>query len=84
MYYAGFTVCYELLHGPMYRHPSGVDGLDEGLILLVWDEDGDVPSCATVQHMEDYVFVHKDEITFHLLIEGISHFGAASVAGTGF
>ena len=43
-----------------------------------------MPSGASIEHMETRVLVNKQQVTFHLLIEGIWELGVASIAGTRF
>ena len=38
-----------------------------------------MPTCATVQHVEDDVLVHEEEVAFHLLVELVCKFRAADV-----
>ena len=75
-----FTVGDELLHGTVDGNPSSVDGLDQCLLGLVWNDKGGVPSCASVQHMEDDELMHEEKITFDLLVEGVGEIHTASIA----
>ena len=75
-----FTVGDELLHGTVDGDPPSVDGLDQCLLGRVWDDKGGVPSCASVQHMEDDGLAHEEKITFDLLVEGVGEIHTASSA----
>ena len=65
----------------MDGQPSGVDGLDEGLFLLVRDDESGMPSRAPVQHVEDDEIMHEQEIALDLLVEGVGEVYTARVAG---
>ena len=53
----------------MKADPYFVDGLHEGLRVLVRDNSGDMPSCTSADHVEDDVLANEKQVTFNLVVE---------------
>ena len=64
--------------------PPGVDGFDERLVFLVWDNQCGMSTSTPVDHVEDDVFVNKHQVAFHLLVELVGHVDTASIAWSWF
>ena len=58
-----------------------VDGCHEGVLLLVGDQAGGVPTSAAINHVEDDVLMDKHQIAFHLLVERVCHIVIARIGG---
>ena len=63
----------------MDPNPAQVNGIRQRLFVLVRDESACMPSCASVEHVEDDVFVDEQEIALDLLIEGVRNIHTAHV-----
>ena len=57
--------------------PAGVDSFDQTVVFLVGDDLCRMPSGAPVKHVEDDMFVHKQEVTLNLLVKGVWHIDTA-------
>ena len=53
----------------MNGNPKLVNGFHQGSFGFVGDEPGSVPSCASVQHVEDDVLLNEEKITLNLFVE---------------
>ena len=69
----------EFLHGTMESDPTLVNGIRQCLLVLVWDKSTCMPPCATVEHMEDDVFVDEQKIALELLVESVRDIHTAHV-----
>ena len=63
----------------MDGEPVLFHGLHERFAHFVRDEACRVPPCAPIQHVEYDVFVHKQQVTFHLVVEFVGEFNTAHV-----
>ena len=63
----------------MQANPTGLNGIRQGLLVLVRDQGASMPSCAPVKHVENHVFVDEQKVTLDLLIEGVRDIHTAHV-----
>ena len=77
--YARFSIQNEFFHGTMDPNPAKVNGIRQRLLELVRDQHARMPTCATVEHVEDDVLVDEQEITLDLLVKGVRDIHTAHV-----
>ena len=68
----------------MKTDPYFINGLHEGLSVLVRDDSGGVPSGASADHVEDDVFADKEQVTFNPVIELVRNLHTADVVWAKF
>ena len=77
--YARFSIQDEFFHGTMDPNPTQVNGIRKRLLELVWNKHARMPTCATIEHMENDVLVDEQEIALDLLVEGVRDIHTAHV-----
>ena len=63
----------------MDPNPAQVNGIRKRLFVLVRDETACMPTCASVEHVEDDVLVDEQEIALDLLVKGVGNIHTAYV-----
>ena len=66
----------------MRRIPAHFHRLDQGLVGSVLNNDRCMPSGAAINHVEDDVFVHEQQVALDLLVEGVRNSYIAGVGRT--
>ena len=68
----------------MDRDPHLVNGPLQCVLRCVWDRPGSVPSCATVQHVEnDVLLVNEEQTALHMFVEPVTVLCARHMAWPG-
>ena len=66
---ATFSVDNELTWRTMNPNTKTVNRLHQGVLILIWDLFSSVPAYAAIYHVENNVFVDKQQISFNLFVE---------------
>ena len=69
----------ELPHRAMVTDPYFVEGLHEGLRVLVRNDSDGMPSGASADHAEDDVLANEEQVTFNLVVEFVRDIHTADV-----
>ena len=63
----------------MEPHPTVMYGVRQSLFTLVRDKSACMPTCASIQHVENNVLVDEQEVALDLLVESIRNVQTAHV-----
>ena len=63
----------------MKPNPTLVNGIRQCLFVLVRDESACMPTCASVEHVEDTAFVDEQKIALDLIVKGVGKIHTAYV-----
>ena len=68
----------------MHTDPELINRFHEGVLLLVWDNTGGVPTGAPAEHVEDYMLMDEYRITLDFFVELVWYLHTADVVGPRF
>ena len=64
--------------------PTRFHRFDQGVVGSVLDDNRCMPSGAAINHMEDDVLLHEQQVALDLLVEGVRNFNTAGIRRTLF